>query len=105
MVIFSIEQRTKEIGIRKVLGASMIDIVGMLSQDFIKLVLVAAIIALPIAWWTMNRWLANFAYRIDVEWWMFAAAGLMAVIIALVTLSWQAVRAAAANPVDSLRDE
>ncbi|SKB96938.1 putative ABC transport system permease protein [Parapedobacter luteus] len=83
----------------------MIDIVGMLSQDFIKLVLVAAIIALPIAWWTMNRWLANFAYRIDVEWWMFAAAGLMAVIIALVTLSWQAVRAAAANPVDSLRDE
>ncbi|MBK1441412.1 ABC transporter permease [Parapedobacter sp. ISTM3] len=105
LVIFSIEQRTKEIGIRKVLGASMIDIVGMLSQDFIKLVLVAAIIALPIAWWTMNRWLANFAYRIDVEWWMFAAAGLMAVIIALVTLSWQAVRAAAANPVDSLRDE
>ncbi|WP_257957427.1 ABC transporter permease [Parapedobacter tibetensis] len=105
LVIFSIEQRTKEIGIRKVLGASVASIVGMLSKDFIKLVLIAVVIASPIAWWTMNRWLANFAYRIDIQWWMFAAAGLTAVMIALITLSWQAIRAAVANPIDSLRDE
>lgn len=98
-------QRTKEIGIRKVLGASVSGIVAMLSKDFVKLVFVAIIIASPIAWWAMNKWLEDFAYRIDIEWWVFALAGFLAVVVALLTVSWQAVRAAVANPVDSLRDE
>src|SRR5690606_19818402 len=98
-------QRTKEIGIRKVLGASITDIVSLLSKDFILLVLLATVIASPIAWWAMNRWLEDFVYRIEIQWWMFAVAGLSAVVIALLTVSWQAVRAAIANPVDSLRDE
>ncbi len=98
-------QRVKEIGIRKVLGASISGIIKMLSLDFVKLVLVAAAVASPIAWWAMDKWLQDFAYRIDIEWWMFALAGMMAVGIALVTVSFQAIRAAVANPVDSLRDE
>ncbi len=98
-------QRTKEIGIRKVLGATVSSIVGLLSKDFVKLVLVAVVVASPIAWWAMNKWLEDFAYRIDIQWWMFAVAGLAAVAIALMTVSWQAIRAAVANPVDSLRDE
>ncbi|MGV3761458.1 ABC transporter permease [Parapedobacter sp.] len=98
-------QRTKEIGIRKVLGATVTGIVGLLSKDFVKLVLIAVVIASPIAWWAMNNWLADFAYRIDIQWWMFAAAGGAALAIALVTVSGQAIRAAVANPVDSLRDE
>ncbi len=98
-------QRTKEIGIRKVLGATVAGIVGLLSKDFVKLVCLAIVIASPIAWWAMNRWLADFAYRIDIQWWMFALAGLAAVVIALLTVSWQAIRAAVANPVESLRDE
>ncbi|MEC3879933.1 ABC transporter permease [Parapedobacter sp. 10938] len=98
-------QRTKEIGIRKVLGATVSGIVGLLSKDFVKLVCLAIVIASPIAWWAMNRWLEDFAYRIDIQWWMFAAAGVAAVLIALLTVSWQAIRAAVANPVDSLRDE
>ncbi len=102
---FSAEQRIREIGIRKVLGASVSGIVRLLSNDFIKLVLIATVIASPIAWWMMNTWLENFAYRIDIEWWMFGSAGLVAVVIALLTVSWQAIRAAVANPVDSLRDE
>jgi len=105
LATFSAQQRTKEIGIRKVLGATVPGIVGLLSKDFVKLVYLAIVIASPIAWWAMNRWLADFAYRIDIQWWMFAAAGLAAVVIALLTVSWQAIRAALANPVDSLRDE
>ncbi|MEC3879701.1 FtsX-like permease family protein [Parapedobacter sp. 10938] len=98
-------QRTKEIGIRKVLGASVSGIVAMLSKDFVKLVIVAIVIASPIAWWVMDKWLEDFAYRIDIQWWMFALAGLAAVVMALLTVSWQAIRAAVANPVGSLRDE
>ena len=98
-------QRTKEIGIRKVLGASVASIVALLSKDFLKLVLVAIIIASPIAWYFMDRWLADFAYKIDIEWWYFALAGGLAVGIALLTVSLQSVKAALANPVESLRSE
>lgn len=102
---FAAERRTKELGIRKVLGASVSGIVSLLSKDFLKLVLIALVIASPIAWWAMNKWLEDFTYRIEVQWWMFAVAGFAAVVIALLTVSWQAIRAAVANPVDSLRDE
>lgn len=105
LIVHAAEQRVKEIGIRKVLGASVTGLVKMLSGDFVKLVFIAILIASPIAWWMMNKWLQDFAYRIDIEWWMFALAGMMAVVIALVTVSFQAVKAAVANPVDSLRDE
>ncbi|MFD2600290.1 ABC transporter permease [Sphingobacterium corticis] len=98
-------QRTKEIGVRKVLGASVSGIVGLLSKDFVKLVLIAIIIASPIAWWAMNKWLEDFAYRIDIQWWMFALAGVLAIAVALLTISYQAIRAAITNPVNSLRDE
>ncbi|WP_028298027.1 ABC transporter permease [Olivibacter sitiensis] len=105
LTTYMVEQRTKEVGIRKVLGASISSIVRMLSSDFVKLVLIAIVIASPIAWWAMNKWLEDFAYRIEIQWWMFALAGLAAVAIALATVSWQAIKAALANPVDSLRDE
>lgn len=105
LVVFSVEQRTKEIGIRKVLGASVSGIVALLSKDFVKLVFIAIVIASPLAYWAMDRWLDNFAYRIAIQWWMFVLAGLMAVVIALLTVSWHAIRAALANPVKSLRDE
>lgn len=98
-------QRTKEIGIRKVLGASVTGIVQLLSAEFVKLVLIALVIASPIAWWAMNKWLQDFAYRIQIEWWMFGLTGLAAVTIALVTVSFQAIKAALANPVKSLRSE
>lgn len=102
---YSTAQRVKEIGIRKVLGASVSGIVQLLSSDFIKLVLIAIAIALPAAWWAMHRWLADFAYHIAIQWWVFVAAGFTAVAIAVCTVSWQAIRAAGANPVESLRDE
>jgi len=105
LATFTAQQRVKEIGIRKVLGASVTSIVRMLSTDFVKLVLIAAVIAFPIAWWAMNNWLADFAYRIDIEWWMFGLAALFALVVALLTVSSQAIKAALANPVDSLRDE
>jgi len=105
LAAFMAEQRSKEIGIRKVLGASSTRLVGLLSLDFLKLVFIAIVIALPVAWWAMNRWLEDFAYRVDLEWWMFAAAGMTAVVIALLTVNGQAIRAAIANPVDSLREE
>jgi len=103
LAAFTAERRTKEIGLRKVLGASVGNIINMLSRDFVKLVGIAILIASPIAWYAMNHWLADFAYRIDIEWWMFALAGLVAVAVALLTVSLQAIRAAIANPVDSLR--
>lgn len=105
LAIFTANQRRKEIGIRKVIGASVPGITGMLSAEFIKLVLIAIVISSPIAWWAMYKWLENFAYRIEIQWWMFAVAGLLAVLIALLTVSSQAIKAAVANPVDSLRDE
>jgi ABC-type antimicrobial peptide transport system permease subunit len=105
LVMFTTEQRTKEIGIRKVLGASVPGIVQMLSKDFLKLVFIAAVIAFPVAWWAMHKWLADFAYRIDIGWWVFVVAGIAAALIALVTISFQAIKAAITNPVKSLRTE
>ncbi len=98
-------QRTKEIGIRKVLGATVTNVVALLSKDFVKLVLLANLVAWPVAWYAMNKWLKNFAYRIDIGWWVFALAGGLALVIALLTVSTQAVRVALANPVESLRYE
>jgi putative ABC transport system permease protein len=103
--IYSIQQRTKEIGIRKVLGANTTDVVAELSKNFLRPVFIAAIIATPVAWWTMNNWLQGFAYRIGISWWIFFAAGLLAVLIALITVSFQSIKAAIANPVKSLRTE
>ncbi|GAB2586700.1 ABC transporter permease [Spirosoma areae] len=105
LAAFTTEQRTKEIGVRKVLGASVASIVTLLSKDFLKLVLAAIMIASPIAWWAMNRWLQNFEYKIALEWWVFAGAGLLAIAIALMTVSFQSVKAALMNPVKSLRSE
>ncbi len=103
--VYSAEQRTKEIGIRKVLGASVASIVTLLSSDFLKLVLLANVIAWPLAAWAMHRWLQDFAYRIDLGWGVFALAGVMALLVAFFTVSFQAVKAAVANPVNSLRSE
>jgi putative ABC transport system permease protein len=105
LVTFTAHQRTKEIGVRKVLGASISSIMLLLSKDFLKLVLVANIIAWPLAWWGMHQWLQDFAYRMDINWWIFALAGLAAVVIALLTVSFQALKAALANPVNALRNE
>ncbi|ADB40606.1 ABC transporter permease [Spirosoma linguale] len=99
------EARTKEIGVRKVLGASVVSIVTLLSQDFLKLVVIAIIIATPLAWYAMNTWLQSFAYKISIEWWGFALAGLLAICIALMTVGYQSVKAALMNPVESLRSE
>jgi putative ABC transport system permease protein len=105
LVSYAAEQRTKEIGIRKVLGAKVTGIVTMLSRDFAKLVLIAALIAYPLAWWAMDQWLQSFAYRISISLWVFALAGIIAIVIALITVSFQAIKAAIANPVKSLRSE
>jgi putative ABC transport system permease protein len=105
LAAFSAEQRNKEIGIRKVLGASVTGIVGLLSKDFLKLVIIAILIATPIAWYGMSKWLQAFAYKVDITWWMFALAGVIAVFIALITVSSQAIKAAVMNPVKSLKTE
>jgi putative ABC transport system permease protein len=105
LAAYAAEQRNKEIGIRKVLGASVSTIVNMLSMDFIKLVFIAIIIASPAAWWAMNKWLEGFAYRISIQWWIVALAGFTALFIAFITISFQSIRAAIANPVKSLRAE
>ena len=105
LATFTAEQRTKEIGVRKVLGASVASIVALLSRDFIKLVLIAIVIASPIAWYSVQRWLGNYAYKIDMAWWVFAGAGLLAVGIGLLTVSFQSVKAALMDPAASLRNE
>ncbi len=105
LAAFIAEQRTKEIGIRKVLGASVSGIVRMLSNDFARLVIISFVLAAPLAWWAMHSWLRSFAYRIHISWWIFVAAGLSALLIALITVSFQAIKAGIANPVESLRSE
>lgn len=105
LAAFTTAQRTKEISIRKVLGASLTSLAGMLSKDFLKLVAIAALVALPLSWWAMSKWLHEFVYHVDLSWWMFAAVIFLALLIALVTVSFQAIRAGLANPVESLRSE
>jgi len=105
LAAYAAEQRNKEIGVRKVLGASVSAIVSMLSMDFIKLVFISILIASPIAWWAMSKWLQGFAYRVNISWWIIASAGGAAILIAFVTISFQSIKAAIANPVDSLRSE
>jgi putative ABC transport system permease protein len=105
LATYMAEQRTKEIGVRKVLGASISNITALLTLDFIRLVLLAMLIATPIAWLGMNKWLQDFAYRITINWWVFALAGILALLIAIATVSFQAIKAALTNPVKSLRSE
>jgi putative ABC transport system permease protein len=105
LTIVAVSQRIKEIGVRKVLGASVSGIAALLSKDFVKLVLLSIVIASPVAWWMMNSWLKDFAYRINIQWWVFLIAGIIALLIALITVSFQSIRAAVANPVKSLRTD
>ncbi|SOD79053.1 ABC transporter permease [Spirosoma fluviale] len=105
LATFTAQQRTKEIGVRKVLGASVASIVALLTKDFLKLVFIALILASPIAWWAMHQWLKDFVYKVDLNWWVFALAGVLAISIALVTVSFQSIKAALTNPVKSLRSE
>jgi putative ABC transport system permease protein len=103
--MFTAQRRTREIGIRKVLGASVTNIAAMLGKEYILLIVISLVIASPIAWYFMNQWLAGFAYRIPVGGWVFLWAGLAAIVVSLITVSYQAIRAALANPVNSLRAE
>jgi putative ABC transport system permease protein len=105
LATYTAQQRTKEIGIRKVLGAGLGDIVGLLSKDFIKLVLIAILIATPVAWYAMNEWLQGFAYRMEIRIWIFALAGCLALAIAVLTISYQSIKTAIMNPINSLRSE
>lgn len=105
LITYAAEQRTREIGIRKVLGASVPGIVAMLSKDFLKLVLAAILIASPLAWYMMSRWLQNFAYQVKISWTLFVIAAFIAIAITLLTVSYRAIRAATANPVNSLKAE
>jgi putative ABC transport system permease protein len=103
--LYTVQQRVKEIGIRKVLGATTFNIATVVSKEFLKPILIAIVISIPVSWLIMNKWLEGFAYRIDIQWWIFLIAGTMALLIALVTTSFQATKAAMADPVESLRTE
>jgi len=105
LIAYTIEQRTKEIGIRKVLGASVAGIVSLLAKDYLKLVGIAFLIAAPFSWYFLNNWLNNFAYRIELEWWMFVVAGIAAVVIAFATIGMQSIKAALRNPVKAIKAE
>jgi len=105
LATYTAERRFKEIGIRKVLGASSLSIINLLSKDFLKLVLFALVIAIPVAWYFMNNWLDNFAFHIDLDWWVFALSGIAAIVIALLTVGIQSIRAALANPSESIKTE
>ena len=105
LAAYTAERRKKEVGIRKVLGASTQSVTMLLSRDFIKLVIISLVIASPIAWYFMNEWLQDFAYRVSISWWIFLLAAVITLSIAFVTVSFQAIRAAIANPVKSLRTE
>lgn len=105
LAAFAAQQRVKEIGIRKVLGATVQNIVALLSKDFVKMVIIASVLAFPIAWWAMDKWLQDFAYRISISWWVFLIGGVTALIIALITISFEAIKSAVVNPVKSLRSE
>jgi putative ABC transport system permease protein len=105
LATYTAEQRAKEIGIRKVLGATVTQVTGMLSKQFLKLVIIACIIAIPLSYWIMHQWLLDFAYRVHLNAWMFLAAAVIAILIALCTVSVQSIKAALANPVKSLRSE
>jgi putative ABC transport system permease protein len=105
LAAFSAEQRTKEIGIRKILGANVFNIFGLLSKKFVLLVLLASLISIPIAWIAMNKWLEDFPYRVNMSWWVFVIATAAALLIALLTVSFQSIKAAMINPVKSLRTE
>ena len=105
LATFAAQQRVKEIGVRKVLGASVFNVVTLLSKDFLMLVIIALVLAVPVAWYVMNEWLKDFAYRINIQWWIFFVAAIIAIIIAFVTISTQAIKAAISNPVKSLRTE
>jgi putative ABC transport system permease protein len=105
MSLFACQRRIKEIGIRKVNGARVSEVMTMLNRDFVKWVAIAFIIATPIAWYAMNKWLESFAYKTELSWWIFALAGVLALGIALLTVSWQSWKAATRNPVEALRYE
>jgi putative ABC transport system permease protein len=105
LAAYTAERRTKEIGVRKVLGASVTGIAGLLSKEFLKLVIISSLISFPLAWWFMHNWLQNYAYRTQISWWVFIMAAALALLIALFTISFQAIKAALANPVKSLRTE
>jgi ABC-type antimicrobial peptide transport system permease subunit len=105
LAAYMAQNRIKEIGVRRVLGASVNNIATLLSKDFMKLVVIALLIASPLAWWAMHTWLQDFEYRVAIEWWVFASAGFLSVVIALATVGYQAIRAATSNPVKSLRTE
>ncbi|WP_317169535.1 ABC transporter permease [Mucilaginibacter humi] len=102
---YTAENRIKEIGVRKVLGASVTEIATLLSKDFLALVVISLVVATPIAYWAMSKWLTSYTYRVSINWWVFALAGILSIVIALITVSYQSVKAALANPVRSLRSE